>query len=135
MQKIATLICLIMISFISGCAVYMAAKQPEKKDTTMFKVGIPRAMLLAEFGLPIVAEERDGKKYEIFKFVQGYTAGVKAGRAIFHGAADVLTLGLWELVATPTEGVFDGDEVAFRVRYDAEDRVDEVVLLKGEADF
>ena len=56
-------------------------------------------------------------------------------RALFHGAADVVTLGLWELVATPMEGAFAGDEVAFRVRYDAEDRVDEVVLLKGETDF
>ena len=67
--------------------------------------------------------------------MQGYVVGGKAGRALFHGAADVVTLGLWELVATPMEGVFDGDEVAFRVRYDAEDCVDEVVLLKGEPDF
>jgi len=110
----------------------MAAKQPDKKDTSIFRVGTPRAMLLAEFGLPIVSEERDGKKYEIFKFQQGYSAGAKAGRAVFHGAADVVTLGLWELIATPTEGVFDGDEVAFQVRYDEDDRVDEIVSLKGK---
>lgn len=32
----------------------------------------------------------------VFKFVlQGYSTGAKAGRALFLGAADVMTLGLW----------------------------------------
>jgi len=87
-------------------------------------------MLLAEFGLPVVAEERDGRKYEIYKLVDGYGAGAKAGRAVFHRAADIMTLGLWEIVATPTEGAFSGNKMAFRVRYDNDDRVDEVAALK-----
>jgi len=115
---------------LSSCSVYMAAKQPDAKNLDLFAVGTPRAMLLAEFGLPVVAETRNGYKYEIFKFVNGYSAGAKAGRAVFHGAADVLTLGVWEVVGTPTEGIFSGDEMAFRVRYDKDDRVDEVVALK-----
>jgi hypothetical protein len=127
MKKLILLVATVF--FLNGCSVYMAAKQPDKKDVSIFKVGTPRAVLLAEFGLPIVAEERDGKKYEIYKFLQGYGAGAKAGRAVFHGLADVATLGLWELVGTPTEGVFDGDEIAFRVRYDKDDRVDEIVRL------
>lgn len=45
----------------------MAADQPDKKDVELFKVGTPRSMLLAEFGLPTVTEVReDGKKYEIY---------------------------------------------------------------------
>jgi hypothetical protein len=116
--------------FLSNCSVYMAAKQPDAKNVDLLAVGTPRAMLLAEFGLPTVAEVRNGRKYEIFKFVNGYSSGAKAGRAVFHGAADVLTLGLWEVVATPTEGIFSGDEMAFMVRYDNDDRVDEVVALK-----
>lgn len=62
----------------------------------------------------------DGYKYEIFSFTQGYSGGVKAGRAFFHGAADVLTLGVWEVVGTPAEAVFDGDKMAYHVRYDEE---------------
>lgn len=115
---------------LSGCSVYMAAKQPDAKNIELFRVGTPRGMLLAEFGLPTVAETRDGHRYEIYKFVNGYSAGAKAGRAVFHGAADVLTLGLWEVVGTPTEGVFSGDEMAYRVRYDKNDIVDEVAVLK-----
>lgn len=116
--------------FLAGCSVFMAAKQPDKKDVELFKVGTPRAMLLAEFGLPVHSEVKDGKKTDIFKFVQGYSTGAKAGRAVFHGVADFFTLGLWEIVGTPTEGVFSGDEMVFQVTYDADDRIAEVVALK-----
>lgn len=115
----------------TSCSVYMAAKQPDKKDAELFRIGTRRSMLLAEFGFPIASEVRkDGKKYEIFSFTQGYSGGAKAGRAVFHGVADVLTLGLWEVIGTPAEGAFDGTEMAYQVRYDDDDRVDEVVLLK-----
>ena len=40
----------------SGCAVYEAAKQPDKKDLSLFRAGTNRAMLLAEFGLPVADE-------------------------------------------------------------------------------
>ena len=115
---------------LTSCSVFMAAKQPDKKNVDLFKIGTPRSMLLAEFGMPTVAEHRDGKKHEIYKFVQGYSAGAKAGRAVFHGAADVLTFGLWEVIGTPVEGTFSGDEMAYEVRYDEERRVDQVVALK-----
>jgi len=115
---------------LTSCSVFMAAKQPDKKNVDLFKVGTPRSMLLAEFGMPTVSESREGKKYEIYKFVQGYSAGAKAGRAVFHGAADVLTLGLWEVVGTPVEGTFSGDEMAYEVRYDDESRMDQVIALK-----
>ena len=67
---------------------------------------------------------------EVFRFIQGYSTGAKAGRALFHGAADVVTLGLWEVVGTPAEAVFSGDEMAYQVSYDKDDRVDQVTALK-----
>lgn len=130
MQKVKALMLIGLMLLSSGCSVFMAAKQPDKKNVDLFKMGTPRSMLLAEFGMPTVSELRDGKKYEIYKFVQGYSAGAKAGRAVFHGAADVLTLGLWEVVGTPVEGTFSGDEMAYEVRYDDESRVDQVIALK-----
>lgn len=88
-------------------------------------------MLLAEFGLPTVTEVReDGKKYKIYSFTQGYSKGAKAGRAVLHGTADVLTLGLWEVIGTPTESAFDGNKMAYEVRYNSTDLIDQVVLLK-----
>jgi hypothetical protein len=129
MKKFMAVWVVASVLMLQGCSVFMAAKQPGKLNVDLFKVGTHRSMLLAEFGLPIVAEEREGKKYEIFRFVQGYSAGAKAGRAVFHGAADVFTLGLWEIVGTPTEGTFNGQDMAYEVSYDKDSRVDSVVAL------
>ncbi len=130
MKRYLMLFIILSSCLMMSCSVFMAAKQPDAKDVGLFKVGTPRSMLLAEFGLPTVAETRDGIKYEIYSFVQGYSAGAKAGRAVFHGAADVLTFGIWEVIGTPTEGIFDGNKMAYEVRYDENDRIDQVVLLK-----
>lgn len=113
-----------------GCAPYMAAKQPSAKNLDLLRVGTPRNMLLAEFGAPAVSEVRNGTQHEVFKFVQGYSTAARTGRALFHGVADVATLGLWEVVGTPTEAIFSGDEMAYDVTYDKNDVVDQVTVLK-----
>jgi len=87
-------------------------------------------MLLAEFGSPAFSETRNGRAYEIYKFVQGYSTGAKAARAVFHGVADVFTLGLWEVFGTPTERAFIGDEMAYEVSYDENDTIKQVTVLK-----
>lgn len=130
-RKWTAFICVLVLVFSSGCSVFMAAKQPDKKNVDLFRIGTPRVMLLGEFGAPATSEIRNGRKYEIFKFVQGYSTGVKAGRALFHGAADVMTFGLWEVVGTPAEAVFSGDEMAFEVSYDRNNRIDQVTTIKN----
>ena len=117
----------------SGCSVHKAANQPDKKDVNLLSVGTPRENLIAEFGSPVHSEVKDGKKIEIYKFVQGYSGGAKASRAFFHGAADVLTLGLWEIVGTPVEGAYSGDDMAFKVAFDENDKVLEVSPLNDQS--
>jgi hypothetical protein len=129
-RSIPPLVLLAILITASGCSVYMAAKQPNAKKTSLFQPGTPRNLLLGEFGSPIVSEDREGRKIEIFRFIQGYSTGVKTGRVIFHSVADVFTLGLWEVVGMPTETVFSGSEMAFQVSYDDDDQVDEVIFLK-----
>lgn len=114
----------------SGCSVFMAAKQPDKKNLALLNPGTQRPLLIAEFGSPIHTETKDGNKVDVFSFVQGYSTGAKTGRAVFHGAADVFTLGLWEVVGTPTEAAFDGQNMAVQVQYDANDRVTSSTVLK-----
>ncbi len=122
----------VTIMFLSGCSVFMAAKQPDKKNLDLLKVGTPRSTLLAEFGQPISSEVKEGKKCEVFSFVQGYSKGAKIGRAAFHGVADVFTLGLWEVVGTPTELIFDGTKMTYQVTYDDMDCVDNITLLDNK---
>jgi hypothetical protein len=128
---ITILVSLFLLAF-NGCSVYMAAKQPTRKNLEVFSPGTPRSLVLAEIGQPQASETKAGKRVDVFSFIQGYSKGAKAGRAFFHGAADVFTLGLWEVVGTPTEAIFDGQKVAYEVTYDASDKVEKVVTLVGE---
>lgn len=114
-----------------GCAVYMAANQPNAKDLTVLSAGQPRARLIAELGPPVSTQTDKGVRTDIFSFTQGYSGGAKAGRAVLHGAADVFTMGLWEAVGTPTEGYFNGTPMSAQVTYDQNDIVTAVVPLKG----
>jgi hypothetical protein len=49
---------------------------------------------------------------------------------MFHGVADVATLGLWEIIGTPVESGFDGNNIAYQITYDQNDNVKTVVQLK-----
>ncbi len=129
------LILLVSAHTLAGCAVYMAATQPGEKDLSLLSKGQPRAKLIAEFGSPQHSEMRNGNRVDIFSFVQGYHGAEKAGRAVLHGAADVVTLGLWEAVGTPVEGHFNGTKVSAEVIYDSFDNVLTVRPLKGEEEL
>ena len=115
---------------ITGCSVFMAAKQPEKKDTKMLAVGVPRAVILAEFGAPVSTVKNGDETVDIFSFKQGYGKAAKFGRMMFHGVADFATLGLWEIIGTPVESGFDGNNIAYQITYDQNDNVKTVVQLK-----
>ena len=121
--KIGVIVSLLFL--LGGCSVYMAAHQPSKKDISLFKVGTPRDALIAEFGVPVTSGVKDGKKYEIYRFTQGYTEGAKTARAL----ADVFTLGISEAVTTPVESLADGNLMVYEVTYDSNDCVDQVTNL------
>ena|SRR3990167_7980074 len=102
---------------VSGCSVVMAARQPEKKDLDVVRQGATLAQVRSEFGEPVLREEKDGTITEVYNFKQGYHTGTKAARSLFHGAADLFTLGIWEVVGTPTEAVFHGRDMSVQVDY------------------
>ncbi|WP_237412156.1 hypothetical protein [Acinetobacter nectaris] len=130
-KRIAILSIISTVLMCSGCSVFMAAKQPDKKNVSLLAAGMPRAMIMGEFGTPVSTEKRsDNTRVDVYSFKQGYSKSAKIGRSLFHGVADVATLGLWEVVATPTEAAFDGKYIAFQVTYDASDRIIEVTQLK-----
>ena len=132
-RKALLVILACMITFtMSGCAVYMAANQPSNKNFNLLKPGMPRDEIIAEFGAPVNSEEKDGEKTDIYRFVQGYPVGEKAFRAVGHGVADVFTLGLWEVVGTPTEATLHGKDVALKIDYDKDKKLKTVTYLAGK---
>lgn len=116
----------------SGCSVYMAAKQPEAKDLSVLKAGTHRGRVIAELGIPVWSGDKDGEKTDVFVFKHGYGAAARTGRAVFHGTADVFTLGLWEVISTPTEAYFSGSELKVEVTYDKKDLVQSTKDLTGQ---
>ena len=132
-QRVGTVLIAMSLGLSSGCSVYMASHQPDKKDTTLLKPGTPRSLVLAEFGQPVSSETMEGKHVDVFSFVQGSSQGAKTGRAFFYGVADVFTLGLFEVVSTPVESAMSGDKLMYEVTYDANDKVGKVVPIGKEA--
>src|SRR5512139_1989949 len=116
---------------LTGCSVFMAAQLPDKKDLNVLKPGVPRSVVIAEMGAPSSYEELQGTRTEVYRFKQGYSTPNKISRAVFHGTADVITFGLWEVVATPGEYYFSGTDTIVMVSYDAANRVEKVQYVKG----
>ncbi|MGD9720409.1 MAG: hypothetical protein AB7O59_06745 [Pirellulales bacterium] len=115
-----------------GCAAYKATQQPDKKNLAVLAPGTSRSRVVAELGAPVLSEEREGTQVDVFAFKQGYSKGEKAGRALAHGAADVVTGGLWEVVGIPAESIADGKNVKVEVTYDDEHAVESVDVFEGE---
>jgi hypothetical protein len=122
---------LVLLLILPGCAAAKATRQPTKKDLSVLREGTDRSRVIAEIGSPAHSMVREGKNIDIFNFVQGYSTGAKAGRALFHGVADVFTLGLWEVVGTPIEGMASGTLIKIEVKYDKDDKVMEVTSFGG----
>ncbi len=131
LRNFVGVLCLVMLT---ACSVVQATSGPESKDLSVLDKGTERYLVLAELGQPLVTEtDQDGRKYDIFKFMQGQHGAVKAGKAVLYGTAAVFTLGLSEVITSPLEGAAGkGAEMKARVIYDGEDKVDQVEVLQDD---
>lgn len=128
-KSLSKIVLCAVISLNTDCAAVMATKQPTKKDLSIFNKGVDRSLIIAEIGAPITSEFKNGKRYEIYIFMQGYSKANKISRAVWHGAADVVTFGLWEIIGTPTESAFNGKKTSYEMVFDADDRLETSKLL------
>ncbi|MEM0989265.1 MAG: hypothetical protein AAGK00_10325 [Pseudomonadota bacterium] len=124
------LMCAVTALSLQACSAYMAASGEDKRDISILTVGTHRDIVVSEFGLPVTSvnemvtvegSEPTLNRYDVFKFTQGRSDASNAGRAVFYGAAAVLTLGLSEVIATPLEmAVGDQGELRLRTTYGAD---------------
>jgi TRAP-type C4-dicarboxylate transport system substrate-binding protein len=128
-KTLRAIFCALPLLLSSGCSVFMAANQPDKKNLSVLATGTPRARLLEEFGQPVSSRLQGEKRIDLFSFVQGYSREAKAGRAFGHGVADIVSVGWWEVAGTSAETVFDGKKLSFEVTYGRSDFVERVVRL------
>ena len=109
----------------SGCGVYMAYTQPPRVDNEALEAGgLNRDAVIERLGAPKSSvKNADGSREDYFEYYEGSASGWKAARGTFHLLADVFTLALWEIVATPTEYAVRGEKITARADFDNTDRM------------
>ena len=95
----------LVIFWAAGCSIFMEANRPTPTNLHKFEVGQSRDSVRQRLGAPDDSViQTDGTNCDSYQlYTRGYGAGGKVGVALLEGAADVLTLGLTEVVLTPTE--------------------------------
>ena len=129
-KTILSLLLVLTVLNICGCSVFMAASQPNSKNTSILKVGTPKSMIIAEYGSPIGMENKMGRTYEIYNFQNGCAPGYKASKAALYIVADIFTAFISEIITTPIETAFRTSDHSFEVSYDKNNIVDSIIILK-----
>ena len=111
---------------LQGCSVGMAMSGKKQPELGAIRVGATRGEIELQLGSPVEIREEHGQRMDVYEYEIGNEPS--AGRAIGHGIMDVLTLGLWEAVGTPIEGV-QGEKKRLLITYDENDYVTKVGAL------
>lgn len=110
---------------LTGCSVYMAAAGDKEPNLGAFNVGSSRGQVEAQLGnAKTTTTLPNGDREDLYQYTIGNEPS--AGRAIGHGAADVLTLGLWEVLGTPIEAGSQGTKKEIRIEYNAQNIVTKI---------
>ena len=118
MKKILSLALLALT--LNACSVGMAMSGKKDPDLSVVKVGADRQEVELQLGSPIKIASESKSLIAVYEYEIGNAPS--AGRAIGHGVMDVLTLGGWEIIGTPIEGV-TGDKYQVEVKYDQNSKV------------
>jgi len=131
-KKIAVVFGFVILLSLQGCAVVMASKQPSKKNLTVLEIGKHRNYVISELGAPVTSETVNGERKEIYTFQQGYSKAARVSRTLWHTTADIATIGLWEIIGSPTEVYFNGEQLSYEVVFDDQDHIKSSQLIKNE---
>jgi hypothetical protein len=115
---------LLLAICLTGCSVGMALSGSDAPDLSVVQPGADRGTVELQLGSPVdVVTNDEGCTVCKYEFETGNEPS--AGRAVFHGAMDVLTFGAWEIIGTPIEG-FQGKKRQVMITYDQTDKITEV---------
>lgn len=113
-----------------GCSVGMALSGKQDPNLNVVRTGASRGEIELQLGDPVTVVQQDGGCTRcLYEFNVGKNPS--AGRAIAHGAMDVLTLGIWEILGTPIEG-FKGSKRRVQIVYGPDNKVIDVISAVPE---
>ena len=92
---------------LGACSPVLEATRPTPTNLSQFQTGDARDSVVQRLGPPLTTNSApDGASCDLYQlYTRGYGAGGKAPIMLAETAADVVTLGLAEVILTPTEGV------------------------------
>ena len=110
----------------SGCAQYIAYKQPSPMDRSVLASGADRSRIAGTLGAPVSKEDNgDGTITETYKYDDGgakNSAASKTARIVFYTAGDLFTVFLDQIIWMPLELAFRGTPYTADVTYEKVDR-------------
>jgi hypothetical protein len=97
----------VVLCFVSGCSVYMEATRPTPVDLAKFHPGDSHSSITQQLGVPVTTSKGGaGTSCDLYLlYTRGYGVAGKAPIAVGELAADVFTIGLAEIILSPTEAV------------------------------
>jgi len=116
------------VFMLSGCSMFMAMHGQEDANLSVLTVGQDRGIVVLNLGEPSKTYISDGIRVDVHEVQKGNAPSV--GRALGHGALDLLTFGGWELIGTPVEG-FQGKTFTISIEYDENDKLVSVNTING----
>lgn len=99
------IIAAIAVTFsLAGCSTVMEANRPAAVNLHKFSVGEQRFDVLATIGAPIASDKDGANSCDLYKIYTHGTSAVGKGAIVAgEAAADVFTLGLFEVISTSGE--------------------------------
>lgn len=132
-MKYSILSLLLSAFLLSGCAVAMSASRSKYQgDPSIIQVGADRAVIESTFGSPnMTASLNDGETKVIYKIdPNAHRAATRNAAVAGHVVADVLTLGLWEVVGKPLELAAQDKLTTYIIVYNADGKAKSVEVVK-----
>jgi hypothetical protein len=108
----------------AACSPVMEANRPDPIDMSQFVIGESRMNVLAVVGSPLGTTKDKGNSCDLYKlYTNGPSGGGKGVIAAGEVVADVLTLGLTEIVFTPVEAGTKSDKHSVIFCYGKDDTI------------
>jgi len=101
--------------------VVMAARGSHPPDLSQIRPGSTKSEVMAVLGSPDSTIRHERGSTHVYQFEVGDEPS--PGRAVAHGAMDVLTFGIWEVIGTPIELFVVGESRVIVIEFDEDDRV------------
>jgi hypothetical protein len=109
---------------VAACSPVMEAYRPDPVDLAQFKVGEPRLDVLKALGPPSASAKDGPNSCDLYQlYIHGPDSGGKAAIAAGEAVADVFTIGLAEVIFTPTEVATKNSKYSVTMCYDPDEKL------------